>query len=51
MIVAVVHSEYKELGLERIAGLCNNGQPLVIDVKSAFDPREAELLGINYWRL
>ena len=51
VIVAVVHSEYKELGLERIAGLCNNGQPLVIDVKSAFDPREAELLGINYWRL
>ena len=51
VIVAVLHSKYKELGLERIAGLCRNGQPLVIDVKSAFDPRLAESLGITYWRL
>ena len=51
VIVAVMHSEYKNLGLERIAGLCNNGHPLLIDVKSAFDHKEAESLGINYWRL
>ena len=51
VIVAVEHGEYKELGLERIGGLCRNGQPLVIDVKSAFDPAEAESLQITYWRL
>jgi len=51
VIVAVAHSQYRELGLERIAGLCRNGAPLVIDVKAAFDPQEAESLGITHWRL
>jgi UDP-N-acetyl-D-galactosamine dehydrogenase len=50
-IVAVAHSQYRELGLKRIAALCNNGEPLVIDVKAAFDPQEARSLGITYWRL
>jgi UDP-N-acetyl-D-galactosamine dehydrogenase len=51
VIVAVAHRQYREMGLERIAGLCRNGAPLVIDVKAAFDPQEAESLGITHWRL
>ena len=51
VILAVVHNEYKSIGLERIAGLCTQGQPVVIDVKSAFDPDEAQSLGIAYWHL
>ena len=51
VVLAVMHRKYKELGLERIAGLCQKNQPVLVDVKSAFDPGEAERLGIAYWRL
>ncbi len=51
VILAVIHKAYKELGLSKIAGLCSNGVPLVIDLKSAFSPEEAESLNIKYWRL
>lgn len=51
VIVAVMHKEYRDLGLEKLAALCNDGDPLVIDVKSAFDPEEVRKAGINYWRL
>jgi UDP-N-acetyl-D-galactosamine dehydrogenase len=51
VVVSVIHGAYKTLGLERIAGMCKGEKPLIIDVKSAFDPREAKKLGIGYWRL
>ncbi len=51
VVVSVIHEDYKKLGLERIAGMCKGEKPLIIDVKSAFNPREAEKLGIGYWRL
>ena len=51
VIVAVMHRPYKEMGLEKIAGLCSGGAPIIIDVKSAFSPEEAEKEGIIYWRL
>jgi UDP-N-acetyl-D-galactosamine dehydrogenase len=51
VVVSVIHEAYKTLGLERIAGMCKGEKPLIIDVKSAFNPREAEKLGIGYWRL
>jgi UDP-N-acetyl-D-galactosamine dehydrogenase len=51
VVVAVQHSSYAALGLEGVAELCNNGTPIVIDVKSAFDPVQAEKLNIVYWQL
>jgi UDP-N-acetyl-D-galactosamine dehydrogenase len=51
VIIAVIHREYMDLGLEGIAALCNNRAPMVIDVKSAFHAADAEKTGISYWRL
>ena len=51
VIVAVVHKLYRELGLSKIAGLCTNGLPLVMDLKGTFSIAEANKLGITYWRL
>lgn len=51
VIIAVIHRYYKELGLSSIAGLCSNGIPLVMDLKSTFDIAEAEKINIKYWRL
>ncbi len=50
VVVAVPHDEYLEMGLEKLAALCRN-QPLIVDVKSGFDPAEAAERGIAYWRL
>ncbi|MBC2695210.1 MAG: nucleotide sugar dehydrogenase [Desulfobacteraceae bacterium] len=51
VIVAVIHKSYTEIGLSKIAGLCTNGVPLVMDLKGSFSIAEANKLGITYWRL
>ena len=42
VVLAVLHRSYRELGLARVAGLCQNGKPMVIDVKGAFTAAEAQ---------
>ena len=51
VIVAVMHRHYSELGLERIAALCGGQPALVLDVKSGFDRKQAEALGLIYSRI
>jgi UDP-N-acetyl-D-galactosamine dehydrogenase len=51
LVVAVSHQPYRDMGLARLAGLCGAGRAVIVDVKSAFDPGEAERNGIRYWRL
>jgi UDP-N-acetyl-D-galactosamine dehydrogenase len=51
VVVAVMHRRYRELGLSKIAGMCNGEAPLVIDIKGAFSPGQAAELKIAYWRL
>ncbi len=51
VILAVMHSAYQEFGLSKIAGLCADGVPLVIDLKGVFNPEDAEKMNIKYWRL
>ncbi|MCP4688832.1 MAG: nucleotide sugar dehydrogenase [Desulfobacterales bacterium] len=51
VVLAVLHKEYLGLGLDGIAGLCTSGTPLIIDVKGAFSPEEAERAKVGYWRL
>jgi UDP-N-acetyl-D-galactosamine dehydrogenase len=42
LVVAVSHKLYRDMGLARLAGLCGGSRAVVVDVKSAFDPGEAE---------
>lgn len=51
VVVAVMHTAYKKMGLSGIAGLCTGNAPVVIDLKSMFSPAEARELNIIYWRL
>ncbi len=51
VILAVMHTEYRKLGLVGIRGLFNGGNALVVDVKGCFSPKEAQELGMTYWRL
>ncbi len=51
VILAVMHKTYREIGLKGISGMCNGSSALVIDVKGCFSPRQAQKLGITYWRL
>jgi UDP-N-acetyl-D-galactosamine dehydrogenase len=51
VVVAVMHKAYKSMGLEGVAALCTNGEPIVVDVKSAFDSRQARRRNILCWQL
>ena len=51
VIVAVIHDTYKAMGLSRMAGLCYDGCPIVIDIKGVFDIEDAQKEHIRYWRL
>jgi UDP-N-acetyl-D-galactosamine dehydrogenase len=51
VIIAVMHRAYKKMGLEKIAGLCSKGTPVIIDVKSGFSPKDVEQGRWVYWRL
>ena len=52
LVVAVAHRAYRDMGLAGLAGLCNKDhRPVIVDVKSTFDPRTAVDEGIIYWRL
>ena len=51
VILAVAHKNYKEDGLNAIAGLCNGSNALVIDVKGCFNPEDAQKMSVTLWRL
>jgi len=51
VVLAVMHSAYGEMGIDGIAGLCTNGSPIVVDVKSALDNRLAAQKNLVYWQL
>jgi len=51
VVLAVMHKAYQAMGLEGIMGLCTNGRPIIVDVKSVLDPQEAIGRGVSYWRL
>jgi UDP-N-acetyl-D-galactosamine dehydrogenase len=50
VVLAVTHSPYKDLGIEKMIGLCGR-QPILVDVKGLFSPAEAKKKKITYWRL
>ncbi|MDY6791630.1 MAG: nucleotide sugar dehydrogenase [Thermodesulfobacteriota bacterium] len=51
VIVAVMHRAYREMGLEKIVGLCSGNIPIIMDVKSGFSPKDVEKGSMVYWRL
>ena len=51
VIIAVKHDAYLKMGLPEIARLCKNQKAVVIDIKGAFNPEDADNPDILYWRL
>ena len=51
VILTVLHDDYRHRGLEAIVDRLHPEYPLLLDVKGAFDVKDAESLGISYWRL
>ncbi|MFW5490611.1 MAG: nucleotide sugar dehydrogenase [Desulfovibrio sp.] len=52
LILAVPHSQYKSMSIQRISAMFKKGvTPMLLDVKGMFDPAEMKELGYNYWRL
>jgi UDP-N-acetyl-D-galactosamine dehydrogenase len=51
LVLAVAHRPYITMGMTELAALCNGGRPVIVDVKSVFDPDTAARQGISYWRL
>jgi hypothetical protein len=39
------------MGIKKIAALCNDNAPLILDVKGGFSAGEAAEKKIRYWRL
>ncbi len=50
LILAVAHQEFREMGIEQIAGLCKRGAP-VMDVKCILDVEAVKKTGLSLWRL
>jgi UDP-N-acetyl-D-galactosamine dehydrogenase len=51
VILAVRHAAYEQGGLAALTDMLNPACQLLLDIKAAFDPGEAEALDIRYWRL
>ena len=51
VVIAVAHSDYREMGLPTIVDMCGKGNPIIVDVKGLFKPPEDEFRKITYWRL
>jgi UDP-N-acetyl-D-galactosamine dehydrogenase len=51
MILTVLHDDYRARGLGAINAHLHPEYPLLLDVKGAFQPEDAQALGLHYWRL
>jgi UDP-N-acetyl-D-galactosamine dehydrogenase len=51
LIVAVSHTEYKELTPARLRSMVRGSKPVLVDVKSMYDRAELEASGFTVWRL
>jgi UDP-N-acetyl-D-galactosamine dehydrogenase len=51
VIIAVIHADYREMGLKKIVTLGNDDAPLILDVKGGFSAGEAAAMKMRYGRL
>jgi UDP-N-acetyl-D-galactosamine dehydrogenase len=51
VILTVLHDDYLTRGLEAIRDHLHPEYPLLLDVKGAFHPKDAQAMDLHYWRL
>ncbi len=54
IVLAVAHTEFREMGLDKLESLYaegSNREKILIDVKSIFNKKKVEEAGYRYWRL
>jgi UDP-N-acetyl-D-galactosamine dehydrogenase len=51
VILTVLHDDYLTRGLEAIRDHLHPEYPLLLDVKGAFHPEDAQAMDLHYWRL
>jgi UDP-N-acetyl-D-galactosamine dehydrogenase len=51
VVVAVAHSQYRQMGLSAIKNMCGKTSPIIVDVKGLFKPEEDDFRNVTYWRL
>ncbi|MDM0004463.1 Vi polysaccharide biosynthesis UDP-N-acetylglucosamine C-6 dehydrogenase TviB [Variovorax sp. J22G73] len=51
LVVAVGHNEYRAATIAELRALCRGEQPVLVDVKSLFSPKEARDSGFSVFRL
>jgi UDP-N-acetyl-D-galactosamine dehydrogenase len=51
VVLAVAHTEFKNLSMGEIDALYGEGQKVMIDVKGLLNRKEYEAAGYSYWRL
>lgn len=51
VIFAVSHSEFKEINLDKLNDMYNEGNKVLIDIKGLYNRQDAENDGFIYWRL
>jgi UDP-N-acetyl-D-glucosamine/UDP-N-acetyl-D-galactosamine dehydrogenase len=51
LIVAVAHTEFRQLSPEQLRSFTKGSQPVISDVKSIYQPAALEQVGFTVWRL
>lgn len=51
VVLAVAHTEFKNMTIEQIDGLYGAGKKIMVDVKGLLNRKEYEEAGYSYWRL
>lgn len=51
VVLAVAHTQFRDLTMEDIDGLYGQGQKIMVDVKGLLDRKVYEAAGYRYWRL
>lgn len=51
VVLAVAHSNYKKVDLQRIKSIHKPGMPVLIDIKGIYNKEDAIMEGFCYWRL
>ena len=51
VVLAVAHSEFKDLAMADIDTMFGEGKKVLVDVKGLLDRKAYEAAGYSYWRL
>jgi UDP-N-acetyl-D-glucosamine/UDP-N-acetyl-D-galactosamine dehydrogenase len=51
LIIAVAHTEFRQLSAMQLRSLTKGSRPVISDVKSIYQPAELERAGFTVWRL